>query len=57
MLVSFGVNLGAFGHGGLIQGRWSFCISNCFYFLVVWNFKSNGRKIEWKVGKNYYPWI
>jgi hypothetical protein len=57
MLVSFGVNLGAFGHGGLIQGRWSFCISNCFYFLVVWNLKSNGRKIEWKVGKIYYPWI
>jgi hypothetical protein len=30
---------------------------NCFYFLVVWNLKSNGRKIEWKVGKKYYPWI
>ncbi len=30
---------------------------NLFYFLVVWNLKSNGRKIEWKVGKIYYPWI
>jgi hypothetical protein len=30
---------------------------NYFYFLVVWNLKSNGRKIEWKVGKKYYPWI
>jgi hypothetical protein len=25
--------------------------------LVVWNLKYNGRKIEWKVGKKYYPWI
>jgi hypothetical protein len=24
---------------------------NYFYFLVAWNLKSNGRKIEWKVGK------
>jgi hypothetical protein len=57
MLVSFGANLCAFGHGSLIQKKMVVLHFNFFNFLVVWNLKSNGRKIEWKVGKKYYPWI
>ncbi len=30
---------------------------NFFNFLIVWNLKSNGKKIEWKVGEFYYSCI